>query len=236
MLDSAQSMLAAPLLEGRKAPQPPSRNPNGSTAPRPPYRSPPQLVLQGLTLSPQAARFVLAAAEDALTAQTETYEKQLSRGSSRHTSPYSSPKQQPPSKQAAGPSWHQVGITIANCLVGAGALSMPYALRMAGWAGLVVILTATLITCYTAKCLVRSFNTLNAHRGSDRPEVETYDELVEECFGRAGAIGMKLVTVVELYGGTICMVVLHAVKCAPRDSNRSLPSCARYCPRPHRAR
>ena len=115
-----------------------------------------------------------------------------------------------------GPSWQQVGLTIANCLIGAGALGMPFAMRMAGWAGLIVITFATATTCYTAKCLVWSFDTINARELSQAAKtgslpnlVETYDGLVERCFGRAGAIGMKFMTVVELYGGVVCMVVLH---------------------------
>ena len=107
------------------------------------------------------------------------------------------------------PGWQQVGITIANCLIGAGALGMPFALRMAGWFGLVIVCTATFITCYTAKCLVWSFNTLN-ERDTDT-HITTYDALVEHCFGRTGAIGMKVMTVAELYGGMVCMVVLHVV-------------------------
>jgi hypothetical protein len=84
---------------------------------------------------------------------------------------------------------------------------MPYALRVAGWSGLLVILSATAITCYTAKSLVWCFNTLNDAKLA--ATVETYDDLVERCFGRFGAVGMKAMTVVELFGGTVCMVVLH---------------------------
>ena len=84
---------------------------------------------------------------------------------------------------------------------------------MAGWAAILIIIGATLTTCYTAKCLVWCFNTLNARevRGSGskapaspEPPVETYDQPVEACFGRIGALGMKGMTVIELFGGVIC--------------------------------
>ena len=58
-----------------------------------------------------------------------------------------------------GPSWPQVALTIANCLVGAGCLGLPYALRVAGWAGLLIIAGATVVTCFTAKALVECIET-----------------------------------------------------------------------------
>ena len=54
-----------------------------------------------------------------------------------------------PASQATldtGPSWIEAAITIANTLVGAGVLGLPYALKAAGWAGLLVIIGATAAT------------------------------------------------------------------------------------------
>jgi vesicular inhibitory amino acid transporter len=107
----------------------------------------------------------------------------------------------------SGPSWQQVGITIANCLVGAGCLGLPFALRQAGWAGLLIILLATMATCSTAKMLVASIETLNRRKLA----CVTYDDLVEHTFGWWGNACMRVMTVLELYGGIVCMVVLHSV-------------------------
>ena len=105
-----------------------------------------------------------------------------------------------------GPAWPQVGITIANALVGAGCLGLPYALRNAGWAGLLIILGATLATCCTAKFLVQCIESLNARKVA----CSTYDDLVEFQFGSLGGVLMRVMTVAELYGGVVCMVTLQA--------------------------
>ena len=132
------------------------------------------------------------------------FDAHASAHASRESTPPNSPLEAAPTH---GPHWLQVGITIANCLVGAGCLGLPYALRQAGWAGLLIILLATLTTCITAKMLVASIETLNTRKVS----CTTYDELVERTFGCAGGVVMKVMTVAELYGGVVCMVTLHAV-------------------------
>ena len=99
-----------------------------------------------------------------------------------------------------------MGITIANALVGAGCLGLPYALRNAGWAGLLIILGATLATCCTAKFLVQCIESLNARKVA----CSTYDDLVEFQFGSLGGVLMRVMTVAELYGGVVCMVTLQA--------------------------
>lgn len=126
-----------------------------------------------------------------------------------------------------GPSWKQVAMTIATVLVGAGVLSLPYAMRNAGFgAGLFMIFGSTAIASYTAKMLVWSFNELNERKsaaietGGDcgKGFVATYDQLSEEIgvifFGETGgAIAgtlMKALTVLECYGCAVCYVVLHA--------------------------
>ena len=138
-----------------------------------------------------------------LQASRLAFEAPLSRSPGEFTPP-NSPIADAPKH---GPSWQQVGLTIANCLVGAGCLGLPYALRQAGWIGLVIILLATMTTCCTAKMLVDSIETLNRRHVA----CSTYDDLVENCFGAWGSILMRVFTCLELYGGIICMIVLHAV-------------------------
>ena len=122
-----------------------------------------------------------------------------------------------------GPSWQQVAMTIATVLVGAGVLSLPYALRRAGWSAMLMIAAASTVASYTAKMLVWSFNTLNERKsGPDgvmgNGFVATYDQLSEEIGliyggpigGRVAGMLMKGLTILECYGCAVCYVVLHA--------------------------
>ena len=114
-----------------------------------------------------------------------------------------------PALTGAGTSWKEVALTIANALVGAGMLSLPFALKTCGWAGLLVIVAASWIASITAKSLAWSMETLNLRSGG--AAVTTYDGLAEAIAGRAGDIAMKLLTVLELGGGIICFIVLHSI-------------------------
>lgn len=100
-------------------------------------------------------------------------------------------------------------MTIANTLIGAGVLGLPYALKNAGWAGILVMLCATAITCFTAKALIWSFLALNASRKPGSPTIESYDALAEAALGAAGGATMKVLTILECYGLGICYIVLH---------------------------
>ena len=44
--------------------------------------------------------------------------------------------------------------------MGLGLLSMPYALRLAGWSGLLVLMAVTAIFCTSGKLLVQAFEAL----------------------------------------------------------------------------
>ena len=111
-----------------------------------------------------------------------------------------------------GPSWKQAACIVATSLIGAGVLGLPYAMRQAGWAGLVLILATTFITAVTAKMLVWCFTELNERKLRDDRGgfVATYDQLAEEVAGRWGGGAMRALTVLECYGCAICYVVLHS--------------------------
>ena len=110
---------------------------------------------------------------------------------------------------ATGPTMFEAAITIANTLIGAGVLGLPYALKSAGWAGLLVMIGATVVTCFTAKMLVWSFLALDKVRPTGAPQVESYDALAEAVLGEIGGTSMKVLTVLECYGLAICYIVLH---------------------------
>lgn len=116
-----------------------------------------------------------------------------------------------PEGSATGPSWIEASITIANTLIGAGVLGLPYALRSAGWAGLAIILLATVITCFTAKMLVWSFMALNDDRPRGASPIESYDDLAAAVCGSGAGGVMKVLTLLECFGLAICYVVLHTV-------------------------
>lgn len=50
-----------------------------------------------------------------------------------------------------------------NIYMGLGLLSMPYAMRLAGWLGLLSLGAATAVFCLSAKLLIRAFQSLPAH-------------------------------------------------------------------------
>ncbi|EKX48154.1 hypothetical protein GUITHDRAFT_162545 [Guillardia theta CCMP2712] len=52
-------------------------------------------------------------------------------------------------------SFGQTVFNALNLLMGVGLLSLPYAMRLAGWFGMVILLIFSLFTCYTAKLLGR---------------------------------------------------------------------------------
>lgn len=119
-----------------------------------------------------------------------------------------------------GPSWQQVACIVATTLIGAGVLGLPYAMRQAGWFGIVLILATTGITSITAKMLVWSFNELNGQKATSGDigtgYVATYDQLAEEIgqfvgYGPLASNIMKCLTVLECYGCAVCYVVLHSV-------------------------
>jgi vesicular inhibitory amino acid transporter len=49
-----------------------------------------------------------------------------------------------------------------NIYMGLGLLSMPYAMRLAGWFGLLALMASTAIFCVSAKLLIQAFQTLPA--------------------------------------------------------------------------
>lgn len=50
-------------------------------------------------------------------------------------------------------SFAQTLFNAMNMLMGVGLLSLPYAMRLAGWFGVVMLVTCSGITCYTAQIL-----------------------------------------------------------------------------------
>ena len=113
----------------------------------------------------------------------------------------------PDGKEAEeGLSVMQVTIMIANVLVGAGLLGLPFAFRLAGGAvGAALIVCSTAITALTARMIIWSFEDLGF--ASDKL---SYNALAEAVGGAAGSLGLQVVILIECYGAVVCFIILHA--------------------------
>ena len=106
-----------------------------------------------------------------------------------------------------------------NILLGVGTLSVPYALRESGWAGIVVLLLLGATTNYTGKTLIRcqrrgslpmrtNFNTYSDENEDGsvtvvkkaRRALTTYEDIGEAAFGEFGRSLISWVLYAELIG------------------------------------
>ena len=73
--------------------------------------------------------------------------------------------------------------------MGAGLLSLPYAMRLAGWFGLLVLLFFSLLTCYTAKLLGKILDHVPSKKLRDGQRAYTiygFHDMSELVFGNYG--------------------------------------------------
>ncbi|RDW61917.1 putative transporter [Aspergillus mulundensis] len=90
-----------------------------------------------------------------------------------------------------------------NVLIGVGLLSLPLAMKHAGWLfGLTFLLFAAIVTSYTAKILAKCLDV-------DRSLV-TYADLAYISFGHRARIVISFLFCLELLGACVALVVLFA--------------------------
>ncbi|GKZ30237.1 hypothetical protein AbraIFM66950_008419 [Aspergillus brasiliensis] len=90
-----------------------------------------------------------------------------------------------------------------NVLIGVGLLSLPLALKHAGWLlGLLFLLFAAVATSYTAKILAKCLDV-------DR-SIVTYADLAYISFGHHARLATSLLFCLELVGACVALVVLFA--------------------------
>ncbi|PYI10086.1 transporter [Aspergillus sclerotiicarbonarius CBS 121057] len=90
-----------------------------------------------------------------------------------------------------------------NVLIGVGLLSLPLALKHAGWLlGLIFLLFAAVTTSYTAKILAKCLDV-------DR-SIVTYADLAYISFGHHARLVTSLLFCLELIGACVALVVLFA--------------------------
>lgn len=91
----------------------------------------------------------------------------------------------------------------SNVLIGIGLLSLPLAMKHAGWVlGLLFLLYSAVVTSYTAKILAKCLDV-------DRTLV-TYGDIAYIAFGRTARLLCSLLFCLELLGACIGLVVLFA--------------------------
>ena len=100
-----------------------------------------------------------------------------------------------------------------NILLGVGLLSVPYALKQGGWAGLGVLGMLGLVTNYTGKALIRvqargSLPDAKRADGARRP-LRSYEDIGEAAFGANGRAFITWVLYTELLGTCALFFILE---------------------------
>ena len=83
-----------------------------------------------------------------------------------------------------------------NLLMGVGLLSLPYAMRLAGWFGVAVLLSFSALTCYTAKILGKIQEYVPAKKLREGPGAYTiygFHDMGGLVFGEAGRLFISVV-------------------------------------------
>ena len=96
-----------------------------------------------------------------------------------------------------------------NLLMGVGLLSLPYAMRLAGWFGVAVLLSFSALTCYTAKILGKIQEYVPAKKLREGPGAYTiygFHDMGGLVFGEAGRLFISVVFIAETFG--YCCVYL----------------------------
>ena len=94
-------------------------------------------------------------------------------------------------EESALSSFNETLFNACNLLIGCGLLSLPYAMRLAGWFGVAVLLLFSAFTCYTAKILGRIQEYVPAKKLRDGPGAYTiygFHDMGELVFGEYGKL------------------------------------------------
>jgi len=106
-------------------------------------------------------------------------------------------------------SFGQTLFNSCNMLMGVGLLSLPYAMRLAGWFGVLVLLFFSLLTCYTAKLLGKIQEYVPPKKLREGPGAYTiygFHDMGELVFGEYGKLFISVIFILETFG--YCCVYL----------------------------
>lgn len=108
---------------------------------------------------------------------------------------------EPPAACHAGASVQQTTFNLINVFMGIGLLSMPYAMRLSGWAGLGGLLLAATLFCISGKLIVRGFDRIPAG------VPQSYSQLGKAALGKPGKILVLTFAMLEFFGAS-CMTLI----------------------------
>ncbi|CAL8465508.1 g5044 [Coccomyxa elongata] len=130
-------------------------------------------------------------------------------------------------------SFFQAVMNVLNILTGVGLLSIPFALRQAGWAGLGILWLLGIVTNYTGKALVECHDEVSRRAKAEStngspPPMIGYEDIGAAAFGALGRTIVSSVMYIELLGTCALLFILEGDNLFQLMGTRWAPSSGAY--------